>query len=37
MSTTCLVNLAFDVLKKNIFQLNGKVYGMNIFPKEHGI
>lgn len=30
------VNLAFDVLKKNIFQLNGKVYGMKIFPKEQG-
>lgn len=30
------VNLAYDVLKKNIFQLNGKVYGMKIFPKEQG-
>ena len=30
------VNLAFDVLKKNIFQLKGKVYGMKIFPKEQG-
>lgn len=30
------VNLTFDVLKKNIFQLNGKVYGMKIFPKEQG-
>ncbi len=28
------VNLAYDVLKKNIFQLIGKVYGMKIFPKE---
>ena len=25
------VNLAFDVLKKNIFQLNGKVYGIPQF------
>lgn len=30
------VNLAYDVLKKNIFQLNGKIYGMKIFPKEQG-
>lgn len=28
------VNLAYDVLKKNIFQMDGKVYGMKIFPKE---
>lgn len=30
------VNLAYDVLKKNIFQLDGKIYGMKIFPKEQG-
>ena len=30
------VNLAYDVLKKNIFQLNGKIFGMKIFPKEQG-
>lgn len=27
------VNLAYDVIKKNIFTLEGKVYGMKIFPK----
>ena len=28
------VNLAYDVLKKNIYQVDGKMYGMKIFPKE---
>ena len=28
------VNLAYDILKKNIFQVDGKMYGMKIFPKE---
>lgn len=27
------VNLAFDVLKKNIYQIDGKMYGMKVFPK----
>ena len=26
------VNLAYDVLKKNIYQENGKIYGMKVFP-----
>ena len=28
------VNLAYDVLKKNIYQVDGKMYGMKVFPKE---
>ena len=28
------VNLAYDVLKKNIYQIDGKMYGMKVFPKE---
>lgn len=28
------VNLAYDVLKKNIYQTDGKMYGMKVFPKE---
>lgn len=28
------VNFAYDVLKKNIYQMDGKVYGMKIFPKD---
>ena len=28
------VNLAYDVLKKNIYQVDGKMYGMKKFPKE---
>ena len=28
------VNLAYDVLKKNIYQIDGKMYGMQVFPKE---
>ena len=28
------VNLAYDILKKNIYQVDGKMYGMKIFPKE---
>lgn len=28
------VNLAYDVLKKNIYQIDGRMYGMKVFPKE---
>lgn len=28
------VNLSYDVLKKNIYQVDGKMYGMKVFPKE---
>ena len=28
------VNLAYDVLKKNIYQVDGKMYGMKVFPKD---
>ena len=28
------VNLAYDVLKNNIYQVDGKMYGMKVFPKE---
>ena len=28
------VNLAYDILKKNIYQVDGKMYGMKVFPKE---
>lgn len=28
------VNLAYDVLKKNIYQVDGKMYGMKVFPQE---
>ena len=28
------VNLAYEVLKKNIYQVDGKMYGMKVFPKE---
>ena len=28
------MNLAYDVLKKNIYQVDSKMYGMKVFPKE---
>ena len=28
------VNLAFDVVKDNIYQKNGKLYGMKVFPSK---
>ncbi len=28
------VNLSYEVLKKNIYQMDGKVYGMKIFPTD---
>lgn len=28
------VNMAFDVIKENIYQQNGKLYGMKVFPNK---
>ena len=28
------VNLAFDIVKENIYQKEGKLYGMKVFPNK---